>query len=248
MVAALSISPAPPRMKSVTTSRTPPAGANARRADLLALDRQVCFALAVASRNVIGLYRPLLEPMGLTHPQYLVMLALWEEAPLKVSELGPPAQPRAGHPLAAAQAPRGERPRPARPGPPRRPRPGRVAHAARHAAAGHGPSGSPRPSSTGSAWTWPTSRSCATASPASSTPRATDGRPDGRPSAPTATTFPQHGRCAAKRLLWRPFCRATAVVAKGCPAHGVARCGQNASGTRETLAPWTPPTRPRGPC
>jgi MarR family transcriptional regulator, organic hydroperoxide resistance regulator len=55
--------------------------------DLLALDRQVCFALAVASRNVIGLYRPLLEPMGLTHPQYLVMLALWEEAPLKVTEL-----------------------------------------------------------------------------------------------------------------------------------------------------------------
>jgi MarR family transcriptional regulator, organic hydroperoxide resistance regulator len=55
--------------------------------DLLALDRQVCFALAVASRNVIGLYRPLLEPMGLTHPQYLVMLALWEESPLKVSEL-----------------------------------------------------------------------------------------------------------------------------------------------------------------
>jgi MarR family transcriptional regulator, organic hydroperoxide resistance regulator len=60
----------------------------AARPDLLALDRQVCFALAVASRNVIGLYRPLLEPMGLTHPQYLVMLALWEEAPLKVSELG----------------------------------------------------------------------------------------------------------------------------------------------------------------
>jgi DNA-binding MarR family transcriptional regulator len=56
-------------------------------ADLLALDRQVCFALAVASRNVIALYRPLLEPMGLTHPQYLVMLALWEQAPLKVGEL-----------------------------------------------------------------------------------------------------------------------------------------------------------------
>lgn len=55
--------------------------------DLLALDRQVCFALAVASRNVIALYRPLLEPMGLTHPQYLVMLALWEQAPLKVAEL-----------------------------------------------------------------------------------------------------------------------------------------------------------------
>lgn len=55
--------------------------------DLLALDRQVCFALAVASRTVIGTYRPLLEPMGLTHPQYLVMLALWEESPLRVSEI-----------------------------------------------------------------------------------------------------------------------------------------------------------------
>ncbi len=55
--------------------------------DLLALDRQVCFALAVASRSVIALYRPLLEPMGLTHPQYLVMLALWEESPLSVKQL-----------------------------------------------------------------------------------------------------------------------------------------------------------------
>lgn len=56
--------------------------------DPLALDRQVCFALAVASRKVIALYRPFLEPMGLTHPQYLVMLALWEESPAKVSGLG----------------------------------------------------------------------------------------------------------------------------------------------------------------
>jgi DNA-binding MarR family transcriptional regulator len=58
-----------------------------REVDLLALDRQVCFALAVASRTVIGLYRPLLEPMGLTHPQYLVMLALWEQSPLRVADL-----------------------------------------------------------------------------------------------------------------------------------------------------------------
>ncbi|MFW5469089.1 MarR family winged helix-turn-helix transcriptional regulator [Knoellia sp. CPCC 206435] len=65
---------------------TPPTSAPAQ--DLLALDRQVCFALAVASRNVIALYRPLLEPLGLTHPQYLVMLALWEQAPLRVNELG----------------------------------------------------------------------------------------------------------------------------------------------------------------
>jgi MarR family transcriptional regulator, organic hydroperoxide resistance regulator len=55
--------------------------------DPLALERQVCFALAVASRNVIAVYRPLLEPMGLTHPQYLVMLALWGRSPLSVKEL-----------------------------------------------------------------------------------------------------------------------------------------------------------------
>ncbi|MFR9802454.1 MarR family winged helix-turn-helix transcriptional regulator [Pseudonocardia sp. RS010] len=57
------------------------------RTDLLKLDRQVCFALAVAARNVIALYRPLLEPMGLTHPQYLVMLALWERSPRSVTDL-----------------------------------------------------------------------------------------------------------------------------------------------------------------
>lgn len=55
--------------------------------DPLALDRQVCFALAVAARSVIGLYRPLLEPMGLTHPQYLVLLALWEREPRSVKDL-----------------------------------------------------------------------------------------------------------------------------------------------------------------
>ena len=56
--------------------------------DPLALDRQVCFALAAASRSVIGLYRPVLEPLGLTHPQYLVMLALWERSPRTVSDIG----------------------------------------------------------------------------------------------------------------------------------------------------------------
>lgn len=55
--------------------------------DALELDRQVCFALAVASRGVIGIYRPILEPLGLTHPQYLVMLALWGEAPLRFREV-----------------------------------------------------------------------------------------------------------------------------------------------------------------
>ena len=53
----------------------------------LALDQQVCFALAIASRSVIACYKPLLDPLGLTHPQYLVMLALWESEPRRVKEL-----------------------------------------------------------------------------------------------------------------------------------------------------------------
>src|ERR1700689_2704502 len=57
-------------------------------ADPLALERQVCFALVVAARSVLSIYRPLLEPMGLTHPQYLVMLALWGESPLSVGDIG----------------------------------------------------------------------------------------------------------------------------------------------------------------
>lgn len=63
--------------------------------DPLALERQVCFALAVTNRAVLAVYRPLLEPLGLTHPQYLVMLALWDHqkepagqsAPLTVKQI-----------------------------------------------------------------------------------------------------------------------------------------------------------------
>lgn len=55
--------------------------------DPLQLERQVCFALSIAARSVLAVYRPLLDPMGLTHPQYLVMLALWGEAPLPVKAL-----------------------------------------------------------------------------------------------------------------------------------------------------------------
>jgi DNA-binding MarR family transcriptional regulator len=46
--------------------------------DPLALERQVCFALSITNRAVLAIYRPLLEPLGLTHPQYLVMLTLWD--------------------------------------------------------------------------------------------------------------------------------------------------------------------------
>ena len=55
--------------------------------DPLALEQQVCFALSVAARNVVAVYRPWLEPMGLTHPQYLVMLALWQHGKLSVKSL-----------------------------------------------------------------------------------------------------------------------------------------------------------------
>lgn len=57
------------------------------RDDLLVLDNQLCFALVTAARNVVSIYRPILEPLGLTHPQYLVMLALWERSPRSLSEL-----------------------------------------------------------------------------------------------------------------------------------------------------------------
>ena len=57
------------------------------KTDPLALDQQVCFALVVAGRSVLSIYRPILEPLGLTHPQYLVMLALWQRAPRSAKEL-----------------------------------------------------------------------------------------------------------------------------------------------------------------
>lgn len=54
------------------------AASSVSEVDPLALEQQVCFALAVTNRAVLAIYRPLLEPLGLTHPQYLVMLALWD--------------------------------------------------------------------------------------------------------------------------------------------------------------------------
>ncbi|QBI54238.1 MarR family winged helix-turn-helix transcriptional regulator [Streptomonospora litoralis] len=56
--------------------------------DPLALERQLCFAVYAASRALTGLYRELLGPLGLTYPQYLVMLVLWEHGGLTVKELG----------------------------------------------------------------------------------------------------------------------------------------------------------------
>ncbi len=65
-----------------------PAAQSSSGDDPLALDRQVCFALAVANRAVLAVYRPILDRLGLTHPQYLVMLALWERAPMTVKDIG----------------------------------------------------------------------------------------------------------------------------------------------------------------
>ena len=130
--------------------------------DLLALDRQVCFALAVASRTVVSLYRPLLEPMGLTHPQYLVMLALWEDEPLRVSELADrlSLEPATLSPLLKRLEAAGLVTR-------RRDPDDERAVAVTLTPAGRRlrtePSGSPLPSWRGWASGWPSSRTCATA-------------------------------------------------------------------------------------
>lgn len=54
----------------------------------LRLDDQLCFALYAASRAVISRYRPLLDDLGLTYPQYLVMLVLWEQGAVGVKDVG----------------------------------------------------------------------------------------------------------------------------------------------------------------
>lgn len=55
---------------------------------MLKLDNQLCFAVYAASLAMTKLYKPHLDQLGLTYPQYLVMLALWEEDGLMVSTLG----------------------------------------------------------------------------------------------------------------------------------------------------------------
>ncbi len=68
-------------MPSHSTPHTPSPAA-------LRLDNQVCFALYSASLAMTKLYKPLLDTIGLTYPQYLVMLVLWEQDGLTVSDLG----------------------------------------------------------------------------------------------------------------------------------------------------------------
>jgi DNA-binding MarR family transcriptional regulator len=67
--------------------RTTPQG-SAPHVDPLHLDQQICFPLYAASRLVTRLYQPLLHPLGLTYPQYIVMMILWQDAPCSVTHVG----------------------------------------------------------------------------------------------------------------------------------------------------------------
>ncbi|WP_328743262.1 MarR family transcriptional regulator [Streptomyces caniferus] len=68
----------------MTSATRPPAP----DAELLRLDHQVCFSLHAASRAFGGVYRDALKDLGLTYPQYLVMLVLWEHGPQPVKAIG----------------------------------------------------------------------------------------------------------------------------------------------------------------
>jgi DNA-binding MarR family transcriptional regulator len=56
--------------------------------EILRLDNQLCFALYGAANRMTRLYRPILDALGLTYPQYLAMLVLWEQSPRTVGALG----------------------------------------------------------------------------------------------------------------------------------------------------------------
>jgi DNA-binding MarR family transcriptional regulator len=72
-----------PRAKTSTATAS-----NAPADAWLALDHQLCFALYSASLAMTKAYKPLLDPLGLTYPQYLVLLVLWEGDGITVSQLG----------------------------------------------------------------------------------------------------------------------------------------------------------------
>ena len=82
--------PTPRALAGSTTSGTPSArsASPALESTALALDNQLCFALYSASLAMTKLYKPVLAPIGLTYPQYLTLLALWERDGQGVSELG----------------------------------------------------------------------------------------------------------------------------------------------------------------
>lgn len=74
-------------MTNLTESSNNSLGGQAAADEDLLLERQLCFALTVASRSVVAAYKPVLDRLGLTHPQYLVMLSLWESSPRSVRDI-----------------------------------------------------------------------------------------------------------------------------------------------------------------
>lgn len=70
------------------TNTSAPAATDREAAAALLLDRQVCFPLYAATNLLNRAYGPVLRPLGLTYPQYLVMLVLWEQHPQSVGALG----------------------------------------------------------------------------------------------------------------------------------------------------------------
>jgi MarR family transcriptional regulator, organic hydroperoxide resistance regulator len=76
----------------MTTTRRPAVAVKRRTAgksaDWLSLDQQLCFALYASSLAMTKLYKPLLDPLGLTYPQYLAMLVLWQADGITVSQIG----------------------------------------------------------------------------------------------------------------------------------------------------------------
>ncbi|MEV5848085.1 MarR family transcriptional regulator [Streptomyces sp. NPDC051985] len=73
---------------TATTPTPAPTPTSAPESEWLHLDRQICFSLHAASRAFNGVYRVILKDLGLTYPQYLVMLVLWEQGDLPVKKLG----------------------------------------------------------------------------------------------------------------------------------------------------------------
>lgn len=78
----MTATPTTPSTPSAPSTPVPPDG------DYLRLDEQICFSLNAASRAFGGVYRVLLKDLGITYPQYLVMLVLWEHGELPVKKLG----------------------------------------------------------------------------------------------------------------------------------------------------------------
>jgi DNA-binding MarR family transcriptional regulator len=80
--------PTTPIPSAEAASGTSRASGAAGAEEYLRLDQQICFALHAASRAFNGVYRVVLKDLGLTYPQYLVMLVLWEHGELPVKKLG----------------------------------------------------------------------------------------------------------------------------------------------------------------